>query len=400
MLYTSPHPEIHPSNPSTYSTEGATSVFDVLLDKDQQGSDVQTQHQIYIWMCLLSPPNMQAANHPVELVCQHIFHFHTCLHFHHLVTFVYFPIADGIIGLNCAATESRQSINLHVVIFLLNCHNYVENLIVLWNIRLSGANGQKSPMNKIEWTVTVQKSSLTTKTLGLCLKYVLHSRKYCFQQNRSLKTPPKSTIRPWLQPTDHRVSFDSFKTIFQFTLLWFFQNLSLGQFCFSVVEVVGCLFQLCSCTFSLAWELADPTWSLCHPRMSAIQATRFLPPLQFKFSAAAVFVKAPPRGPQTPSPAPRGSHNRTILGGLDPCTKINWTPARRLAPKTISRQNAEDGRASFAGGGLFWFVCKLEVGVHLKCHWAAQQLFLSNLIKLTVRIGISSIALALALAFK
>lgn len=76
-----------------------------------------------------------------------------------------------------------------------------------------------------------------------------------------------------------------------------------------------------------------PTWSLCHPRMSAIQATRFLPLLQFKFSAAAVFVKAPPRGPQTPWPDPRGSHNRTILGGLDPCTKINWTPGCRLAPR-------------------------------------------------------------------
>ena len=84
--------------------------------------------------------------------------------------------------------------------------------------------------------------------------------------------------------------------------------------------------------------------------MSAIQPARFLPPLQFKFSASAVFVKAPPRGPQTPWPAPRGSHNRTILGRpLEPaselvqCTKINWTRVRWLARKTIFRQNVESG---------------------------------------------------------
>ena len=84
--------------------------------------------------------------------------------------------------------------------------------------------------------------------------------------------------------------------------------------------------------------------------MSAIQATRFLPPLQFKFSASAVFVKAPPRGPQTPWPAPRGSHNRTILGRpLEPaselvqCTKINWTQSRSVGKETIFRQNVESG---------------------------------------------------------
>ena len=134
--------------------------------------------------------------------------------------------------------------------------------------------------------------------------------------------------------------------------------------------------------------------------MSAIQATRFLPPLQFKFSAAAVFVKAPPRGPQTPWPDPRGSHNRTILGGLDPCTKINWTPGCRLAPRRkrfrskmqraelllqkqrvvlICLPGAESRRGAFKMPSL-----------HSNC----GAFFLSNLIKLRVRIGISRISIS------
>ena len=138
-----------------------------------------------------------------------------------------------------------------------------------------------------------------------------------------------------------------------------------------------------------------PTWSLCHPRMSAIQATRFLPLLQFKFSAAAVFVKAPPRGPQTPSPAPRGSHNRTILGGLDPCTKINWTPGCRLAPKTISsKMQRVDPLLQIVAGCFDLFESRRGAFKMPSLHSNCGAFFLSNLIKLRVRIGISRISIS------
>ena len=56
----------------------------------------------------------------------------------------------------------------------LNCHNYVENLTVLWNVRICGTFGPKNPMNKIEWLVTIKKFPDNQEA---CLKYVLHSGK-------------------------------------------------------------------------------------------------------------------------------------------------------------------------------------------------------------------------------
>ena len=53
----------------------------------------------------------------------------------------------------------------------LNCHNYVENLTVLWNVRICGTFGPKNPMNKIEWLVTVKKFPDNQEA---CLKYVSH----------------------------------------------------------------------------------------------------------------------------------------------------------------------------------------------------------------------------------
>ena len=71
----------------------------------------------------------------------------------------------------------------------LNCHNYEENLTVLWNVRICGTFGPKNPMNKIEWLVTVKKFPDNQEA---CLKYVLHSGKGVFQQDKILiilKTP-------------------------------------------------------------------------------------------------------------------------------------------------------------------------------------------------------------------
>ena len=100
-----------------------------------------------------------------------------------------------------------------------------------------------------------------------------------------------------------------------------------------------------------------PTWSLCHPRMSAIQATRFLPPLQFKFSAAAVFVKAPPGGHRHPGRTPVG----LTIGQF----WEDWTLAPKLTgPQVVGwhrkRFQAKCRESNFfcKSSGLFWFVWK------------------------------------------
>lgn len=126
--------------------------------------------------------------------------------------------------------------------------------------------------------------------------------------------------------------------IFQFysSLVFFFSNnLSLGQFCCSAWEVVAA----CS-NYAVARQLSPGNfWT--HLIIVSPQNVRH--PGHSIFATFAIQIlggggvcKSAPRGPQTPWTDPRGSHNRTILGGLDPCTKINWTPGCRLAPKTIS----------------------------------------------------------------
>ena len=167
-------------------------------------------------------------------------------------------------------------------------------------------------MNKIEYRWLL-KISLTTKILDFsqnmsCILGIafLFSETYHWQTQRRSTT---KTTHHWLTCVIENICFLvlHFFGFFQKPVPWSILLLCWRSDCLPLP-----IMQL----HILLGGNSRATWSLCHPRMSAIQATRVLPPLQFKFSAAAVFVKPPPGGPQTPWPAPRGSHNRTILGAL------------------------------------------------------------------------------------